>query len=286
MTDIIPNGKVHPAAQLFPSLSDEELNELSADIKTNGLMFPVVLDEKGTLIDGRMRKEACQRAEIEPKYIRLEGQDTVSFIISANLNRRNLTKAQRAILAAKIRCEFASSGSTKKSASSGSIRELEVKLGVSDTGIAKAVVILEHAPDLENAVMNGSKTLNAAYNEAQSRRVEANSDEALMLRLKKDAPDLAESVRDEKQSLASAIKELDEREENYRRRCKSVAEKIEGFLTFTGAISPTPIDVMVADIRQYIIPGFFSHYLREVTQEQMKKAAKIFNELAKGWPYA
>jgi ParB-like chromosome segregation protein Spo0J len=87
MTDLTPNGKTHPVAELFPILSDEELNELAADIKTNGLIFPVVLDEKGTLIDGRMRMEACQRAEIEPKYIRLERQDAVSSMRICSLRK-------------------------------------------------------------------------------------------------------------------------------------------------------------------------------------------------------
>ena len=54
--------KVHPAADLFPMMSPEELRALGEDIKMNGLKVPpeTWLDEGGTewLIDGRNRLDA------------------------------------------------------------------------------------------------------------------------------------------------------------------------------------------------------------------------------------
>src|SRR3954463_16573273 len=90
---------VHPAAAVFPMMSEDELNELAADIEAHGLLHPIVLDYDGeVLIDGRNRLEACYRAGVEPQFRRLNGEDDhLAFIASANLNRRHMTKSQQAI---------------------------------------------------------------------------------------------------------------------------------------------------------------------------------------------
>lgn len=98
-----PTGKVHPVAQLFPLLPDDELDELAADMKANGQLHPITLDHDGTLLDGRNRQEACKRAGIKPVYEMLNGQDPVVFILSQNDKRRHMSKGQRAMIAAKMR---------------------------------------------------------------------------------------------------------------------------------------------------------------------------------------
>ena len=79
-------------------LPDDELDELAQDIKDNGLQQPLVvgeIDGKPVLIDGRNRREACRRAGVVPHHIRLDGQDPVTFILSANINR--MTKSSMII---------------------------------------------------------------------------------------------------------------------------------------------------------------------------------------------
>jgi hypothetical protein len=44
--------KIHPAAELFPRMSDDELRELAADIKAHGLKQPIVLWSPGYSGDG------------------------------------------------------------------------------------------------------------------------------------------------------------------------------------------------------------------------------------------
>jgi ParB-like chromosome segregation protein Spo0J len=52
---------VHPAADIFPMMSDDELQELAADIAENGLQVAIILDHtQKVLIDGRNRLEACK----------------------------------------------------------------------------------------------------------------------------------------------------------------------------------------------------------------------------------
>ena len=70
MLDIL-SIPVHPAASLFPMLSEAEMRELANDIKTNGLKTPLVVgdvDGITMLIDGRNRREACRIVGITPHY--------------------------------------------------------------------------------------------------------------------------------------------------------------------------------------------------------------------------
>jgi ParB-like chromosome segregation protein Spo0J len=55
--------KVHPAADLFPMMSEAELKELAESIKKNGMKVPVVI-QRGHDRDGRNAGEQCQRSSI------------------------------------------------------------------------------------------------------------------------------------------------------------------------------------------------------------------------------
>ena len=95
--------KVHPAADVFPMMSDQELAELGKDIKANRLGHQIVVSKDGTtVLDGRNRLEAMERAGIPLNpalHVRHYGHgDPTTFIISANIHRRHLTKQQRADL--------------------------------------------------------------------------------------------------------------------------------------------------------------------------------------------
>jgi hypothetical protein len=105
--------KVHPAADVFPMMDDAELAALGEDIKANGLRIPIWFQgikgqrcsQKGVvLIAGRNRMEAMERIGMDTDYGALNKrilphyQDATSFIISENIHRRHLTKAQRADL--------------------------------------------------------------------------------------------------------------------------------------------------------------------------------------------
>ena len=68
MTDVLRLGdvevKVHPAAELFPMMSDPELEELAADIAKNELQQPIVY-VRDELLDGRNRIAAIARIRDE-----------------------------------------------------------------------------------------------------------------------------------------------------------------------------------------------------------------------------
>jgi ParB/Sulfiredoxin domain len=92
--------KVHPAADVFPMMSDEELAKLGEDIKANGLRSPIVVDANGAVLDGRNRLEAAERAGVilGERYHHRHTGDPVALIISLNIHRRHLTKQQQADL--------------------------------------------------------------------------------------------------------------------------------------------------------------------------------------------
>jgi hypothetical protein len=56
--------EIHPAAELFPMMSDDELQELGEDIKKHGLHEGVALCD-GKLLDGRNRLDAMEMAGIK-----------------------------------------------------------------------------------------------------------------------------------------------------------------------------------------------------------------------------
>jgi len=118
---------VHPAADLFPLMSPDELRELGEDIKKNGLRQRVML-WRGKLLDGRNRLDAMEAAGIPVWIKRTEGapwinyeitrngkrrtdvanepwdigDDPYAYILSANIHRRHLTAEQRRELIAKV----------------------------------------------------------------------------------------------------------------------------------------------------------------------------------------
>src|SRR5262249_11562484 len=99
--------RVHPAADVFPMMRDEELQKLGENIKAHGLAEPIAHKSDGEVLDGRNRLEAMERAGIPFDLFvdhglsvdhGIDGQEAVEFIISKNIHRRHLTKQQEADL--------------------------------------------------------------------------------------------------------------------------------------------------------------------------------------------
>jgi hypothetical protein len=102
---------IHPAANLFPRMSDQELDELGADIKKNGLQQRVVIlasVDCDRLLDGRNRLDAMERVGVpfnvgDPKLVRqVWNVDPIDYVIGANIHRRHLTSKQKRELMGKL----------------------------------------------------------------------------------------------------------------------------------------------------------------------------------------
>lgn len=92
--------EAHQAADLFPLMSDDELQALADDIAANGLNQPIVTYE-GRILDGRNRARACEMAGVEIETIEWDdpGCGPVAWVVSQNIRRRHLTATQRSALA-------------------------------------------------------------------------------------------------------------------------------------------------------------------------------------------
>jgi ParB-like chromosome segregation protein Spo0J len=84
----------HPLSNMFPLMSETELGELTEDITKNGLQQPITLYED-KILDGRNRHEACLKAGVPLRTVKYDGSDPMAFVVSANLHRRHLTRAQK-----------------------------------------------------------------------------------------------------------------------------------------------------------------------------------------------
>lgn len=184
-------GQVHPAAELFPMLSESELAALADDIKTNGLINDIVLMDDGTLLDGRNRLAACERADIVPRFRTLVTNDPVSFVVSVNLRRRQLTTGQLAMLGVELVPMYeaqADKGGRPTTAkpvaelpqvtqSERKSRERAAKVvGTSGRAVAQAKRVREAAPELAEKVNRGELALDRADRivrdrESETRRI-------------------------------------------------------------------------------------------------------------------
>jgi hypothetical protein len=114
-----PQITIHPAAAIFPMMSDEELAEMADSIKKHGLrekIHAVISANENTtdweVIDGRNRLEALRRylkvsdVDLIASYmtpITMSGAYTPEeYVMMANIERRNLTQSQRRDLAGKL----------------------------------------------------------------------------------------------------------------------------------------------------------------------------------------
>jgi hypothetical protein len=128
--DVLP---IHPACELFPPMSPDELRALGEDIKTNGLTSPIVLwqpDPKSPacLLDGRNRLDSIamvsgRTVRIKPltsktwQVVFANGEligdidrvtvldksvDPYTYVISANVHRRHFTAQQKRELIAEL----------------------------------------------------------------------------------------------------------------------------------------------------------------------------------------
>ena len=189
-------------------LTEDELDELAADMKTNGQLHPIILDKDGTIIDGRQRQAAGNRAGIILQYAKFDDRDPIAFILSENDKRRHLTKGQRAMIAAKVR-------SLNKNYSTS--RETAKQAGVAQGYVNQATVVLQYAEELTDAVVSGATPLNDAYKVAQERKAAIQARETFLEEFRVNAPDLATSVLEERITLQEAVATLRERQEQMRK---------------------------------------------------------------------
>jgi hypothetical protein len=138
--DARANAVERSRVSIRPSLAD--------DIKENGLIYPITVNDDGVLIDGRNRARACEIAGVEPRFEKFSGADPRAFILALNVNRRHMTKGQQAMAHAMIYPEAEKGGRGKKNS--------VVTTGFSRERLSRARTVLADAADLAQGILNGS----------------------------------------------------------------------------------------------------------------------------------
>jgi ParB-like chromosome segregation protein Spo0J len=178
----------HSLANIFPMMDAESLQSLSDDIKQHGLHESILVYE-GKILDGRNRYRACNMAGVDPDFDTYDGDDPLSFVISRNLKRRQLTPGQLAFVALKIKDIEAERAKERQRVHGGTApgkkantaanlggsvasdaRDLAAKqVGVSHGYVTDAEKVRREAPELENKVVAGEVTLPQALREIKER---------------------------------------------------------------------------------------------------------------------
>lgn len=127
------------------------------------------------MLDGRNRLLACEKAGVEPTFSEYDGDDAsaLALVISLNVQRRDLTAAQRAIVAARAipmyeeeakqrqgRRDIRDGQSLKSATAAARVFK------VSDKSVQQAKAVLAEAPDLAAQVEACTLSLAAAYSSA------------------------------------------------------------------------------------------------------------------------
>jgi ParB-like chromosome segregation protein Spo0J len=172
--------KFHPYADLFPLMTKAELEALTIDIETNGQQQPVIVYQK-QILDGRNRYLACKALGTDPQCKEFDGDDqqALALALSLNLQRRDLTASQRAIVAARTMKAMPErrGGDCRKSKVDGSStlsrQSVAQVFKVGEKAVQQAKAVLERAGDLAGQVGAGEMRLDVAYERMQEREKEA-----------------------------------------------------------------------------------------------------------------
>ena len=116
-SSVVFSGKsyeVHPLAERFEMLGDEEFAVLKESVRVSGQMTPIIIDGDGKVIDGRnrlkafleLKAEGTQPATSTPfaqVVLGLTDTEIAVVITDANINRRHLTPVDRLRIAKELR---------------------------------------------------------------------------------------------------------------------------------------------------------------------------------------
>src|ERR1035437_3123403 len=89
----------HPLVEIFPPMERTAFAAFVRDIQEYGVREPITT-YRGQILDGRNRFLACQQLGIECPTREYEGnaEDMLSFVVSLNLQRRQLSESQLALV--------------------------------------------------------------------------------------------------------------------------------------------------------------------------------------------
>jgi disulfide oxidoreductase YuzD len=196
--------RVDPKYQrLVPPLPFEEFESLKVSIREDGLLYPIITNPEGVILDGHQRCRALRQLGMpltKESVVVREFPDRLSemrFVIVCNLRRRHLAAFQRAELAyplLEIERELAKRRQGARTdlfhpSSEGQVDRKEDRhlgeavaivarqAGLSRPTFERAVTVIESAPEaIKSKARAGELTVNAAYLRTQTIRAVQTTD--------------------------------------------------------------------------------------------------------------
>lgn len=215
------SGEVHPFAARFPMLPDEDIQALADDIAANGLQHPIILDRQGVLIDGRNRLAACELAGITPIF-EVRDADPIALILSHNMQRRDLTQAQKAHIVV-----MAFSDSKLES------KEVARIAGLPPSRIAEAATVARFLPESSAAIIAGTQKHAPAYENAKAEKERLARINLERAQLQREAPELLDPDIPHDEAWKELLRrrkrteeEAAQRAENIRKANVSISESV------------------------------------------------------------
>lgn len=210
----------HPAATLFPLMTDEEFAALKEDIEINGLREPLWIYED-KLIDGRNRYRACMELGIKPEFREWDGKGSlVAFVVSLNLKRRHLSSGQKAVIALEVERQLAVEAKERQRGGQGGVllsqrieqategkatQQAAALTGTNRQYVSDAKRIERDAPEVLERVRNGSLTIPEA--KRLSRLTEPQREDALSMIDAGDSRNVKDAIR--KTRLAGQVSAIE-----------------------------------------------------------------------------
>ena len=172
----------HPIADIWPMMSDDDLQGLSNDIKHQGLLTPVWLYED-KILDGRNRAKACQMAGVKVETKPYTGDNPVAFAFSLNEKRRHLSSGARAALAVEAkplyeaeakkrqgqRTDLSDANFQQKVAESQSRDKAATDFGTNHQYVNQAEKVKAQAPEVFEKLKQGKVSMQDAMREVRSK---------------------------------------------------------------------------------------------------------------------
>ena len=208
----IPELEIHDLAKLFPTMTPEEYAAFKDDIAVGNRPTPTVWTHEGKIIDGRHGYRACRELGRVPEVREWNGEGSLlSFVVALNLNRRQLTSAQKACVATEIEAHLAEAAAARRRRGkaaepaqsvgeaddrhAGEAAEQAARIaGTNRDYVAKAKKLRKHWPELFEQVRSGIVELPEADRTLR----------AALLVLKEQAPKLHEKVLVGKKTVPGA----------------------------------------------------------------------------------
>lgn len=214
----------HEAAELFPP--SQSYDSLIASVKKNGLVNPIITYQ-GKILDGVHRQKACLAAGVKPRYQEWKGKDPFEFARTQNLDRRDLTTAQKVACAVKD-----SMGSKLGDNQHGGCHhgdtltqgEAAERYGIARQTVAKGHAILRMSPEIFDRMWRGEDELTVRQAEEQARAWQASEEVRKSAELQRK---LAEDYQRKADALEEELRQIKEREKKREEEEKAIKAKKE-----------------------------------------------------------